>query len=286
MNHWPVKKTNGGRTVRKNFKKILCLVMMAAIICTMLTGIAFAADPITVTVRIQGYSAGGNGGSILNEYQVTLNDSTGFTAYDALNKACGDKAISHIALGSGASTYVSSIGGQTEAYFTPNSSYYSGWMFRVWRGASPTTDELPSYSCGAYTMQNGDKMTWYYAIPAESFYTCMSNYTSIQSSYNEGSSFNVNVKAQKFTDIYNWILTGFNDLSGATVKLVRASDGALMASGTTGANGNVSINVPQVTENTPCYLYIDNKFFTTGALNTGLQYVRSWSKSVTINNVP
>lgn len=270
----------------KNIKKILCLLMLAVIITTMFSGIVFAADPITVTVRIQGYNVGGNGGSILNEYQVTLNDSTGFTAYDALNKACSDKSISLVASGNGASTYVSSIGGQAEAYFTPNSSYYSGWMFRVWRESSPTTDELPSYSCGDYTMQNGDKMTWYYAIPAESFYTCMSNYTSIQSSYNEGSSFTVNVKAQKFTDIINWVLTGFNNLSGAIVKLVRASDGAVLASGTTGTNGNVLIQTPQVTEDTACYLYVDNKFFSTGDLNTGLQHVHSWSKSVTVNNVP
>lgn len=272
--------------MNKNIKKILCLFVVAVIISTMFCGVVFAADPITVTVRIQGYNAGGNSGSILNEYQVTLTDLTGYTAYDALNKACSDNSISLVASGSGASTYVSSIGGQTEAYFTPNSSYYSGWMYRVWRSSSPTTDELPSYSCGDYTMQNGDKMTWYYAIPSESFYTCMNNYTSIQSSYNEGSSFTVNVKAQKFSDVINWTLTEFENLSGATVKLVRASDGALLASGTTATNGNVTIQAPQVTENTACYLYVDNKFFTTGDLNTGLQYVRSWSKSVTVNNVP
>lgn len=270
--------------MNRNLKKLLCLVMLVAMISTMFTNIVFAADPITVTVRIQGYNAGGNGGVILNEYQVTLTDATGFTAYDALNKACSDNSISHVNSGSGESTYVSSIGGQTQGYFTPNSSYYSGWMYRVWRQSSPTSDTLPSYSCGAYTMQNGDKMTWYYAIPAESYYTCMSNYTSIQSSYNEGSSFTVNVKAQKFTDVINWTLTGFNNLSGATVKLVRVSDGALMASGTTAANGNALIQVPQVDQNTACYLYVDNKFFTSGALNTGLKHVRSWRKSVTINN--
>ncbi|PYG87391.1 uncharacterized protein DUF4430 [Ruminiclostridium sufflavum DSM 19573] len=266
----------------KNIKKILCIFMLAVILSTMLSGIVLGADPITVTVRIQGYSAGANSGSILNEYQVTLNDSTGFTAYAALSKACSDKSISLVASGSGASTYVSSIDGQTEGYFTPNSSYYSGWMFRVWRQADPTTDELPSVSAGAYTMQGGDKMTWYYAIPAESWYTCMSNYSSIGTSYPEGSSIAVNVKAQKFTDIMNWTLTGFNNLSGATVVLAKASNGLELASATTDASGNAYIVAPDVAANTACYLYVKNKFFTSGALNTGLQHVKSWRKSVTI----
>ncbi len=124
--------------------------MLVVIVFTMFGGEVFAADPITVTVRIQGCNAGGNGGSILNEYQVTLTDSTGFTAYDALNKACNDKSISLVASGSGASTYVSSIRGQAEKYFTPNSSYHSGWMFRVLRQSDPTTDGLPSVSWSVY----------------------------------------------------------------------------------------------------------------------------------------
>lgn len=266
----------------KNIKKILCIFMMAVILLTTFNGVVFAADPITVTVRIQGYSADANSGSILNEYQVALNDSTGFTAFDALEEACNDKAISLVVYGSDESTYVSSIGGQTEGYFTPNSSYYSGWMFRVWRQADPTTDELPSVSAGAYTMQNGDKMTWYYAIPAESWYTCMSNYSSIGTSYLEGSSIAVNVKAQKFTDIMNWTLTGFNDLSGATVVLVKASNGQELASATTDSNGNANLIAPDVAANTACYLYVKNKFFTSGNLSTGLQHVKSWRKSVTI----
>jgi hypothetical protein len=268
--------------VNKNFRKLISLVVLAAIILTMLSGAAFAADPITVSVRIQGYNVNGNDGSILNEYQVTLNDSTGFKAYDALRTACSDKSISLVASGSGSGTYVSSIGGQAEAYFTPNSSYYSGWMFRVLRQTDPTTDELPSVSCGAYTMQNGDKMTWYYAIPAESWYTCMSNYSSILSSYTEGSSIAVNVKAQKFTDIMSWVLTGFNNLPGATVVLVRASDGQELASADTDSNGNAAVIAPDVSENTECYIYVKNKFFTTGSLNNGLQQVKSWRKNVTI----
>lgn len=265
--------------MKKNIKKIICFVMLAIIVSTMFGGTVFAVEPITVTVRIQGYNAGGNGGIILNEYQVTLTDFTGFTAYDALNKACSDKTISLVASGSGASTYVSAIGGQSAGYFTPNSSYYSGWMFRVLRQSS---DQLPSVGCGAYTMQNGDKMTWYYAIPAETWYTCMSNYSSIASSYEEGSSISVNVKAEKYTDIMNWNLTGFNNLSDATVVLVKASNGQELASAVTDSNGNVTITAPSVSVNTACYLLVKNKFFTTGDLNTGLQHVKSWRKSVTI----
>lgn len=269
--------------MNKSIKRILCfLVMLAVITSTMFCGVVLAADPINVTVRIQGYNAGGNNGSILNEYQVTLTDSTGFTAYDALNKACSDKAISLVASGSGSSTYVSSIGGQTEAHFTPNSSYYSGWMFRVLRQSDPTTDELPSVSCGAYTMQSGDKVTWYFAVPAESWYTCMSNYSSIGASYVKGSSIAVNVKAQKFTDIMNWTLTDFDNLSGATVVLAKASNGQELASALTDSNGNATITAPEVSANTACYLYVKNKFFTTGDLDTALQQVKSWKKNVTI----
>lgn len=268
--------------MNKNVKRILCLVMLVVIVSTMFCGVVFAADPITVTVRIQGYNAGGNGGSILNECQVTLTDSTGFTAFDALDEACSSNSISYIASGSGAGIYVSSIGGQSEAYFTPNSSYYSGWMFRVLRQSDPTTDELPSVSSGAYTMQNGDKMTWYYAIPAESWYTCMSNYSSIAASYVKGSSISINVKAQKFTDIMNWTLTGFNNLSGATVVLVKASNGQELASASTDANGNAAITAPNVFVNTDCYLYVKNKFFTSGNITNGLQHVKSWRKNVTI----
>lgn len=269
--------------VNKNFKKVLSMVILTAIIMTMFSSIAFAADPITVTVRIQGYNAGANNGTLLNEYSVTLNDSTGFTAYDALEEACRDYSINLVTWGSGAGTYVSSIGGQAEAYFNPNSSYYSGWMFRVLRQSDPTTDVLPSVGCGAYTMQSGDKMTWYYAIPAESWYTCMSNYSNISSSYSEGSSIAVNVKAQKFTDIMYWALTGFNNLSGATVALVRASDGQELASSVTDSNGNATIIAPDVSADTACYLCVKNKFFTSGDLNNGLQHVKSWRKNVTIS---
>lgn len=266
----------------KNIKKILSIFMVAVIISTMFNGLVFATDSIDVTVRIQGYNAGTNSGSILDEYEVTLSDSTGYTAYDALNKACNDNFINLVALGSGASAYVTSIGGQSEGYFTPNSSYYSGWMFRVWRQSDPTTDELPSVSAGSYTMQSGDKMTWYYAIPAESWYTCIGNYSDIAASYIRGRSIPVNVKAQKFGDIMNWDLTGFANLSGATVVLANASNGQILASATTDANGNAYILPPFVSRNTPCYIYVQNKFFTSGDLNTGLQHVKSWRKSVTI----
>lgn len=267
--------------VNKNIRKVLSLIVLAAVLLTMFGSTVFAADPISVTVKIQGYN-NSSSGIILNEYQVTLNDSTGFTAYNALDKACRDNSISLIASGRGYSTYVSGIGGQAEAYFTPNSSYYSGWMFRVLRQSDPTSDELPSVGCGGYTMQNGDKMTWYYAIPAESWYTCISNSSSIASSYAEGSSIAVNVKAEKFTDIMNWSMTGFNNLSGATVVLAKASDGQELASAVTDSNGNAVITAPDVSENTQCYLYVKNKFFTSGNLNKGLQHVKSWRKNITV----
>ncbi len=84
----------------------------------------------------------------------------------------------------------------------------------------------------------------------------MSNYSSIGASYAKGSSISVNVKAQKFTDIMNWTLTGFNGLSDATAVLVKASNGLELASATTDSNGNATITVPDVTANTDCYLYV------------------------------
>lgn len=270
--------------MKMNFKKVIMLAISVLLVVSTFGTTVLAADPITVSVRIISYNTGNNG-IILNEYQVTLDDSTGYTALDALEKACDDNSISYTLSGN----YVDSIGGLQDAHFTPNTSYYSGWMYRVWTSSdqpgNPTGDTLASVSAADYTLTNGDKITWYYAIPASTWYTTIGNYASLGDTYNENSSISVTVKGQKFSDVINWELTGFDNLQGALVVLARASDGRKLGFGITDANGVANIWVPSVCRDTNCYIYVQNKFFTSGELNTGLQYVKSWRKPVTIKNV-
>lgn len=273
--------------MKMRMKRFASFVLVMLMVLTMLGTVAFAQDPITVTVRVQGYN-NSTGGEIINEYNVTLNDNTGFTAYDALVKACNDNNKAYVASGSGAGVYVSAIDGQAEMHFLPNQDYYSGWMYRVWKNSdqpgSPQEDVLPSVSAGSYDLEANDKVAWYYAIPAMSWYTLMDNYDSIEDSYNEGSSISINVKGQKFTDVWNWNMTDFEDLSGATVAIVRASDNQELAAGITGIDGSVDITAPNVNADTDCYIYVKNKFITSGGAADGLENVKSWTKPITIIN--
>ncbi|MCL6635149.1 MAG: DUF4430 domain-containing protein [Peptococcaceae bacterium] len=238
-----------------------------------------------VTVRILGYEDG-DGGVILDNYRVRLTDETGYTVLNALEKACDDKNISLTVFGSGESAYVYEIGGQEAGYFQPNENYYSGWMYRVWRRedqpAGPQNDILPPVSAGAYTLGNGDKVTWYYAIPAESWYTIMDNYGGINLIYRSGQTINVNVKGQKFEDVINWNLTPFTGLEEATVTLVRAIDGAELASAVTDGNGDAALTAPGVRIPTLCYISVKGKYFTSGNIAGGIEQTASWRKPVII----
>jgi preprotein translocase subunit YajC len=240
---------------------------------------------IWVTVRILGYDDG-DGGVILNNYKVKLTDNTGYTALDALEEACQHNNISLTVSGSGEFAYVTEIGGQQAGYFQPNNLYYSGWMYRVWpaedQPETPQNDELPSVGAGTYTLESGDKVTWYYAIPTETWYTIMSNYKDIKLLYFRGQTINVNVKGQKYEDLWTWNLLPFAELSGVEVTLNRASDGAELASAETDDSGNAIIIVPRVRIPTLCYISVKEKYFGSGNISGGIEQTASWRKPIII----
>lgn len=269
--------------MRRSIKKLSIIVTLVMIISMMFSATAFAASK-TVTIRIQGYHDGN--GEILDEYEVVLTDTTGFTVMDAFEEAATDNSISYTESGG----YVSAVAGQTDQDYP--SSFFGGWMYRVWdtndQPASPTLDELPSVGAASYTLNDGDKISWYYALPEYTYYTCLSNYSSINSTYNENSSFDVTVKGQIFTDLWNWTISLFEELGSATVVVERVSDGAILASSTTatsGANkGKATITLPSVTADTECYVYVQDSYYTSGSEADGIQHVKSWRKPITILN--
>lgn len=99
---------------------------------------------VTVTVSITSSAVGNpvSGGT-------TATFAPGATAYDAL-KACG---LSVNASSSPLGIYVSAIGGLAEKEHGGT----SGWKYAV-NGVEP------SYSCGSYTLSDGDQVAWYYVL--------------------------------------------------------------------------------------------------------------------------
>lgn len=240
-----------------------------------------------VTVRILGYEeSGGGGGVILDEYKVRLTDSTGYTVVDALEKACGDNNISLTVSGSGEYAYVTEIGGQEAGYFEPNQLYYSGWMYRVWENedqpSNPQNDILPWDGAGAYTLDGGEKITWYYALPTETWYTIMDNYEDIGLFTWRGQTIDVNVKGQKYTDIWYWELTDFVNINNATVTLTNAFTGSELASAVTGSDGNAALTVPAVGFPTLCFINVEEKYYTTSPIEGGIEHTKSWRKPVIV----
>ncbi len=268
--------------MNKLAKKLLMVSISIVLMISMLGTVCFAANAIDVKVRIQGYNSGGTG-EILDEYMVTLTDSTGFTALDALDAACNDHAIGYHESGG----YVSAVDGQTDKDYP--TLYWPGWMYRVWKFGeqpnSPDKDTLPDVGASQYVLRDGDAVTWYYALPEYTHYTIMRNYSSILSQYNEGASIKVDVQAQVFDNLWNWTLSEYKNLKGATVKIERVSDGVILASGMSDSNGSVSITAPIVSMDTDCYIYVDNKYYTRGDKDDGINHVKSWRKAITIINV-
>lgn len=239
-----------------------------------------------VTVRIQGYKDQNGGGVILDEYKVRLTDDTGYTILDALEEACDDNDISVDIVKSQYGSYVNAIGGQEQAYFQPNTSYYSGWMYRVWpdeyQPSQPQEDTLPWDAAGDYVLESGDKVTWYYAIPTFTMYTIMDNYEDINLLTWRGQTLDVNVKGQIYEDIINWNLLPFENLEGATVTLTKASDGTVLASAESDVNGDAALSVPAVGFPTLCYINVDSKYYTSGQIAGGIEQTKSWRKPVIV----
>ena len=237
-----------------------------------------------VTIRIQGWNDGS--GEILDEYNVPLTDQTGFSVLDALEEACDDNSIAYLE----SDGYISSIAGQDSSDF--DILLYGGWMYRVWQSSDqptyPDEDVLSLYGAGEHILNDGDKVTWYYALPEYTFYTTISNYGSISDAPSENTSLTVSVTGDVFVDLWTWDLSGFNKLGGATVMVERISDGQIIASANTvssGLNkGKATITLPDVTADTDCYVYVQAKYYTNGEEADGIQYVKSWQKEITIQN--
>lgn len=316
--------------MNRKYNKLLSMFLLVTILTTMFSSISFAKGnehkeqkeykeqkehkenkkpvkevdtSINVTVRIQGYNIGRNNGTFANDYVVKLNEKTGLTAFDALKKVSKDKHIKLTTTGSAIDVSVTSIGGQKNGKITPD----SGWKYQVLRQNG--TDEIPTVGCGAYILQNGDKMTWYYAIPEQTSYSFINSISTTESAINAnvkldkkaghdkfkgklknntgviyynnstGSAITVNIKAKKYID---GKLTSAENLTGAAVVLVDAKNGRELACAITDANGNATIIAPKLNKDTVCYLYVKNKFYKKGEFNTGLQQVQSWKETVII----
>lgn len=280
-------------------KKAAALLIAVVLLMTVFSSFAFAGiaedgnasadcicgDNIWVSMRILGYDDG-SGGVILNDCLVRLNDDTGYTVLDALEKVCADRDISYTVTQTQYGPYISEIGGQQEKHFQPDNLYYSGWAYRLWKAedqpANPGGDTMPWDSVDTCVLHNGDKVTWYYTLPAESWYTIMDNYSSINYIYWEGQTINVSVKGQKYEDTVSWNLLPFTSLEGATVTLNRACDGMELAAAVSDSSGNAALQVPYVRMPTLAFVSVKSKYFTSGPTAGGLENVGSWRKPVII----
>jgi hypothetical protein len=280
--------------MRNQWKRAAIFVLALAVLASAFGAIAFAATPATgttetVTVRILGYDAG-SGVTILNDYRVRLNASTGYTALAALEAACAKKKITCEVQGSGAEATVQSIAGEAAGYFQPDSQYGSRWAFRVWPKSSqsdPTADAAVQGPAGACTLGSGDRLTWYYDIPASTQYTVMNNYDQIHPFYHSGQTIDVSVSAQPATSVAGSQPAPFAPLAGATVVLARMGSGKVLATATSGADGSAELQVPSLKglhDMARCRLYVAGQTCTTGALKGGLEQVQSWSRDVLIRN--
>lgn len=315
----------------RRFKKLLTMLLAAAMVMTLFVPFAFAGDtarpdkaPATqesvlqsldsgqlqqvqklqqdveqqeslslfgtwVTVRILGYDEGGGVGRvILDDYKVRLTETTGYSVLDALEKVCADKNISYTIEDTIYGPYVSEIGGQVEKHFQSGAidHYFAGWSYRVWpveyRPEQPQEDTMPPVGAPDYALENGDMVTWYYTLPAETWYTIMDNYSDIDLLTWRGQTLDVNVKGQKYEDTENWSLLPFTNLAGATVTLTRACDGAELASAVSNASGNAALTVPAVGFPTLCYIGVKGKYYTTEPIVGATEHVASWEKPVIV----
>lgn len=201
--------------------------------------------------------------AILYEGTISLPDDS--TVFDGLQKICNDNTYTLEYNGTGENLYVSKIGDQAHMRYTPNSSYYSGWMYRV-------NDTMIDYSCDDPTyavLSNGDKVTWYYACPEYTYYTKV-NSTSVN-----GTTLTVNVKADIFTDVMAWERSGFQDRQGAAVKIKK---GSTEYSATTNSSGVATFSSLGSGTWT---VWVEPLYYTSAPANC-LKHTKSWETSATI----
>lgn len=86
---------------------------------------------------------------ILTDYAVSFNE--GDTVFDALKKACKENKIQFEYNGNATSAYVNGI----DFLYEFDCSDLSGWQYRV-------NGEFQSVGCGAYKLNDGDKIEWLY----------------------------------------------------------------------------------------------------------------------------
>lgn len=241
----------------KRFKQTMTALSLALSIVLLFASSAFAAA-IDVSYKI--LSTSDKGGIV---YDNTVTVEEGSTVFAALQQVSNDRGIPIVHSGSGANLYVSAINGAMENKYPGE---YSGWMYRV-------NNELLSYAAddpNGAVLHAGDDVTWYYAVPAETYFTKIDNTTV------SGSTLIVNVKAEKFDDVINWDLSGFTGLEGATVV---AKQGGVERTATTNSNGDaVFTGLGSGT----WQISVKDKYFTSGALNYAIEHTKSSVHTVTI----
>jgi outer membrane protein assembly factor BamE (lipoprotein component of BamABCDE complex) len=245
-------------------KRVTLLVCAAFLLCFAFAGAAFA-DNITVYYTIMSMEDTYDDKDLMYEKEVSLPE--GSTIFRGLKRACwgqdeqfqtGEVPMSYS--GSGAGLYVYSIYGVDAAQYT----FWDGWMYRV-------NDVMYDYSCDDPTnavLNDGDKVTWYYAEPERT------RYTKIDEIWKDGSTVKVRVQEDHFLDAWNWIRQGFDNLAGAVVNL--EYNGTPLTPVTTDANG-----VAQFTyQGGGTYkAWVEPKWEQSGSYEGLPEHVISWSQS-------
>lgn len=124
---------------------------------------------------------------------------------------------------------------------TGNGTGYSGWCFRI-NGGFPMESAGWGASIATATIKDGDVISFYLDNPITSTAAAQFTRTNGVSYANGVVTATVKGSNQYFQGAnWDWIINDFAALSGVTVQVLNAS-GSVVASGTTGSDGAVSIS--------------------------------------------
>lgn len=138
------------------------------------------------------------------------------------------------------------------------------------------------YGAADYELSAGDRVTWYYMDHRGAYYTIIDNYGSISSSYDQDDDIEIDVKGEYMEDGWNFIMSEFQDLSGATVNLINSS-GTAVDTDTTDVNGDATLTVPSSAPSGTYYIMVDSKIYSSGTYEDLLEHVSSWKKTITVD---
>lgn len=256
------------------FKKVLGLVLAVAMVFCLSVG-AFAkeyqpsyeqnqstSDAVSVKVTVEGLTVP------YTEKTVALPAKTGDTqkVLDAMLAVNADSTDNITFYASGTTpvaadtTYFTSVNGDTGS-----GAGYSGWVFRI-NGGFPMESAGLGASIATATITDGDVISFYIDDPSSA--DASAKFTRINESdlaYANGVvSAKVTSSYQYFDASWNWEITRFANMSGATVN-VYDSTGALKGTGTTNSIGKVSISTGALAQGTYTVKVVGDK--TTAKIN-------------------